>query len=62
VSLPSGRRRDGRPDLVRDLAPPCAVHAVEPSRISLEDRLLGILRDGEAERAGGRRDDGAHGP
>jgi ABC-2 type transport system ATP-binding protein len=23
------------------------VHAVEPARISLEERLLGILRDGE---------------
>jgi ABC-2 type transport system ATP-binding protein len=34
------------PDLVRDLvALGVRVHAVEPGRISLEDRLLGILRD-----------------
>jgi ABC-2 type transport system ATP-binding protein len=38
---------DGRtvPDLVRDLVSLGAqVHAVEPGRISLEERLLGILR------------------
>ena len=35
------------PDLVRDLvAMGARVHAVEPARISLEDRLLGILRAG----------------
>jgi ABC-2 type transport system ATP-binding protein len=35
------------PDLVRDLVGLGArVHAVEPGRISLEERLLGILRDG----------------
>ena len=35
------------PDLVRDLvAAGARVHAVEPARISLEDRLLGILRAG----------------
>lgn len=35
------------PDLVRDLAALGArVHAVEPARITLEERLLGILRDG----------------
>ena len=35
------------PDLVRDLVGMGArVHAVEPARISLEDRLLGILRAG----------------
>ena len=34
------------PDLVRDLvALGARVHAVEPARISLEERLLGILRD-----------------
>ncbi len=34
------------PDLVRDLvAMGARVHAVEPARISLEERLLGILRD-----------------
>ena len=39
------------PDLVGDLiALGARVHAVEPARISLEDRLLGILRDGEAAR------------
>jgi ABC-2 type transport system ATP-binding protein len=36
------------PDLVRDLVGMgVRVHAVEPGRISLEERLLGILRDGE---------------
>jgi ABC-2 type transport system ATP-binding protein len=35
------------PDLVRDLvALGARVHAVEPARISLEERLLGILRAG----------------
>jgi ABC-2 type transport system ATP-binding protein len=53
VSLPSDDDGTAVPDLVRDLAASGArVHAVEPSRISLEDRLLGILRDGEAERSG----------
>ncbi|MCA0144077.1 ABC transporter ATP-binding protein [Blastococcus sp. LR1] len=38
---------DTVPDLVRDLAAlGVRVHAVEPGRISLEERLLGILRDG----------------
>jgi ABC-2 type transport system ATP-binding protein len=27
------------------------IHAVEPGRISLEERLLGILRDGPAGRS-----------
>jgi ABC-2 type transport system ATP-binding protein len=37
------------PDLVRDLAVlGVRVHAVEPGRITLEDRLLGILRAGAA--------------
>jgi ABC-2 type transport system ATP-binding protein len=36
------------PDLVRDLvALGARVHAVEPARISLEERLLGILRAGD---------------
>ncbi|HEX2040873.1 MAG TPA: ABC transporter ATP-binding protein [Acidimicrobiales bacterium] len=36
------------PALVRDLvALGARVHAVEPARISLEERLLGILREGE---------------
>jgi ABC-2 type transport system ATP-binding protein len=35
------------PDLVRDLAAGgTLIHAVEPGRISLEERLLGILREG----------------
>jgi ABC-2 type transport system ATP-binding protein len=38
------------PDLVRDLAAmDVRVHAVEPARISLEERLLGILRAGEGD-------------
>jgi ABC-2 type transport system ATP-binding protein len=38
------------PDLVRDLvALGVRVHAVEPGRISLEERLLGILRDAAEE-------------
>ena len=44
------------PDLVRDLAALGArVHAVEPARITLEERLLGILREGAATRSGGTR-------
>jgi ABC-2 type transport system ATP-binding protein len=40
------------PDLVRDLAAlGVQVHAVEPGRITLEDRLLGILREGADARA-----------
>jgi len=40
---------DAVPALVRDLVSTGAqVHAVEPGRITLEDRLLGILRDGAA--------------
>ena len=36
------------PDLVRDLVGlGVRVHAVEPGRISLEERLLGILRHGD---------------
>ena len=42
------------PDLVRDLAAlDVKVHAVEPARITLEERLLGILREGADARAGG---------
>jgi ABC-2 type transport system ATP-binding protein len=38
------------PDLVQDLvAHGVRVHAVEPGRISLEERLLGILREGSGE-------------
>jgi ABC-2 type transport system ATP-binding protein len=46
VALPA-EEDDTVPDLVRDLvALGARVHAVEPGRISLEDRLLGILRAG----------------
>ncbi len=56
VSLPPGDDGSAVPDLVRDLsALGVRVHAVEPSRISLEDRLLGILRDGAADRERGAR-------
>ena len=38
------------PDLVRDLAAlGVRVHAVEPGRVSLEERLLGILRAGHGD-------------
>jgi ABC-2 type transport system ATP-binding protein len=49
VALPA--EDDGTvPDLVRDLiALGVRVHAVEPGRISLEERLLGILRAGHEE-------------
>jgi ABC-2 type transport system ATP-binding protein len=41
------------PDLVRDLAAlDVRIHAVEPARISLEERLLGILRANHDEDAG----------
>jgi ABC-2 type transport system ATP-binding protein len=40
------------PDLVGDLvALGARVHAVEPARITLEERLLGILREGSAARS-----------
>jgi ABC-2 type transport system ATP-binding protein len=43
------------PDLVAELVTLGArVHAVEPGRISLEERLLGILRDGAEARAGAK--------
>jgi ABC-2 type transport system ATP-binding protein len=46
------------PELVRDLVGlGVRVHAVEPARISLEERLLGILRDGEGH---GVRDRDGH--
>ncbi|UNX54635.1 ABC transporter ATP-binding protein [Georgenia sp. TF02-10] len=47
VTLPADDDHDAVPDLVRDLAAAgVRVHAVEPARISLEERLLGILRAG----------------
>jgi ABC-2 type transport system ATP-binding protein len=49
VDLPA-EDDDTVPDLVRDLsALGVRVHAVEPGRISLEERLLGILRAGHEE-------------
>jgi ABC-2 type transport system ATP-binding protein len=56
VSLRVDEDDDGSvvPDLVRDLVTLGArVHAVEPGRISLEERLLGILRAGSADPSGG---------
>ena len=51
VLLPAADDATTVPDLVRDLAAAGAlIHAVEPGRISLEERLLGILRDGSQHR------------
>jgi ABC-2 type transport system ATP-binding protein len=52
VALPAGEDAATVPGLVADLvALGVRVHAVEPGRISLEERLLGILRgDTEADR------------
>jgi len=48
VALPPDGDTSAVPDLIRDLvALGAGVHAVEPARISLEERLLGILRDGD---------------
>jgi ABC-2 type transport system ATP-binding protein len=48
VALPADDDGTAVPDLVRDLvALGARVHAVEPARVSLEERLLGILRAGE---------------
>ena len=56
VALPAEAEGTAVPDLVRDLAGlGVRVHAVEPGRISLEERLLGILREGADARAGGER-------
>ena len=56
VQLPHDDDGTAVPDLVRDLAALGArVHAVEPARISLEDRLLGILRETAAARQGAPR-------
>jgi ABC-2 type transport system ATP-binding protein len=45
VALPAEEGGTAVPDLVADLvALGVRVHAVEPVRISLEERLLGILR------------------
>jgi ABC-2 type transport system ATP-binding protein len=51
VALPADDDGSAVPDLVRDLAVlGVRVHAVEPGRVTLEERLLGILRTGAAER------------
>ena len=56
VALPADDDGTAVPGLVADLvASGARVHAVEPARISLEERLLGILRDGAAARSGGER-------
>ncbi len=48
MALPAGDDGTAVPDLVRDLAAlGVRVHAAEPARISLEERLLGILRSGD---------------
>jgi ABC-2 type transport system ATP-binding protein len=50
VALPADPDPAAVPDLVADLvALGVRVHAVEPARISLEDRLLAILRTGTSE-------------
>jgi len=56
VALPADDLGTAVPDLVAELvALGARVHAVEPGRISLEERLLGILRAGaDAREAGGR--------
>jgi ABC-2 type transport system ATP-binding protein len=52
VALPADEAPTAVPDLVRTLVDLGAlVHAVEPGRISLEERLLGILRDGDGTAA-----------
>jgi ABC-2 type transport system ATP-binding protein len=56
VALPAENGSTAVPDLVRDLAAlGTRVHAVEPARITLEERLLGILRAGADARAEGER-------
>jgi ABC-2 type transport system ATP-binding protein len=51
VSLTPDEDDTAVPDLVRDLAAlGVRVHAVEPGRITLEERLLGILRAGSSAR------------
>ncbi|MFB4289987.1 ABC transporter ATP-binding protein [Nonomuraea sp. ATR24] len=52
VALPAGDDEAAVPELVRDLvALGVRVHAVEPARVSLEERLLGILRAGQEDAA-----------
>jgi ABC-2 type transport system ATP-binding protein len=55
VALPGDDDGETVPELVRDLVRlGVHVHAVEPVRISLEERLLGILRHEEPGSVGGR--------
>jgi ABC-2 type transport system ATP-binding protein len=50
VGVPPDDAGTAVPDLVRDLVGlGVRVHAVEPGRISLEERLLGILRHGDGD-------------
>ncbi|GAA2852830.1 multidrug ABC transporter ATP-binding protein [Actinoplanes cyaneus] len=50
VGLPADTKPETVPDLVRDLVElGVRVHAVEPGRITLEERLLDILRTGESD-------------
>jgi ABC-2 type transport system ATP-binding protein len=56
VALPVDDVGTAVPDLVADLvALGARVHAVEPGRISLEERLLGILREGADSRSAAAR-------
>jgi ABC-2 type transport system ATP-binding protein len=53
VTLPTDDDGSTVPDLVHDLAAlGTRVHAVEPGRITLEERLLGILRAGSVDDSG----------
>jgi ABC-2 type transport system ATP-binding protein len=61
VALPADDDAAAVPDLVRDLVGLGArLHAVEPARVSLEERLLGILRAGSEQREQQARDDHDH--
>jgi ABC-2 type transport system ATP-binding protein len=61
VTVPPDDAGTAVPELVRDLVGlGVRVHAVEPGRISLEERLLGILRHGDgADLASGDLDGGS---
>jgi ABC-2 type transport system ATP-binding protein len=59
VTLPADEDRTTVPDLVGDLvALGTRVHAVEPGRITLEERLLGILRAGSPQAPADRPEEG----
>jgi ABC-2 type transport system ATP-binding protein len=56
VALPADDDGTAVPGLVTDLAAlGVRVHAVEPARITLEERLLGILRGTDGNGEGGAR-------